>query len=150
MGENDKTSSVTEIREQDPWRTIRVDRDGVEVTHPNGSKTGIRLDTPETRRKVATALAPDLVPVPDRETLEAAMIARAQEYSIPNCGPQVVHEFADEALRVMHRAGRQAEIEQAAIDAFKEAWHEADSEGASGDRVRRGLRAALKVMKEQN
>ena len=76
------------------------------------------------------------------------MIARAQECSIPNCGPQVVQEFADEALRVMHRARRQAEIEQAAITAFKEAWHEADSEGASGDRVRRGLRAALKVTKE--
>ena len=149
MSNDDKRATVTEIHEVDPWRTIRVDRDGIEVTFPNGGTTGIRLDTPETRRKVAMALAPDLVPVPDRETLETAMIARAQEYSIPNCGPQVVQEYADEALRVMHRAGRQAEIERAAIDAFKEAWHEADSEGASGDRVRRGLRAALKVMQEQ-
>ena len=150
MSNDGKTSSVTEIHEQDPWRTIRVNRDGIEVMFPNGGTGGIRLDTPDTRRKVAMALAPDLVPVPDRETLETAMIARAQERSIPNCGPQVVEEFADEALRVIQEAGRQAEIEQAAIAAFKEAWHEADSEGASGDRVRRGLRAALAVMKEQS
>lgn len=38
--------------------------------------------------------------------------------------------------------------EEAAVDAFKAAWHKADSEGDDGNRVRRGLRAALQSIEE--
>lgn len=31
------------------------------------------------------------------------------------------------------------------LQAFRKGWHEADDEGASGDRVRRGIAAAIKV-----
>lgn len=31
------------------------------------------------------------------------------------------------------------------LDAFRRAWHEADAEGAQGDRVRRGMEAAQQV-----
>lgn len=149
MSEKKQSDDMTEIHEVDPWRRIEVNNGGLLGTYANGSSVGFNLECPETRRKVARALAPDLMPVPSREDLESAMAERVRRYSIPNCGPQIVQEFADEALAVIYRVDRETAAEDAAVAAFKEAWHEADGEGASGDRVRRGLRAALKVMKEQ-
>lgn len=144
MSEKQQSNKVTEIHERDPWRTIRMNADGIEVTHQNGSKTGIRLDDPETRRKVARGLAPDLVPMPQHADLVEAMHERVQRESF-TVTDGALASLAEAALFVW----REREAEEAAIAAFKEAWHEADGEGASGDRVRRGLRAALAVMKEQ-
>lgn len=183
--------SETRISELDPWRTIGVDERGIWVESTHGERVGsIRLDQPETRRKVAAALLEGLEPekpycgehepVQHRDGKPAWCNAcgltagyqvpqssfaskKGFKTSVPDSGKVVTIREVRGALTRAQRGsesdglvridkeravalladlvGAIDPIEEKAVETFKAAWHKADDEGDSGNRVRRGIQA---------